>query len=129
MICSRCIHIDNFNNECLHTMILFDHISNNKLFNSEESFFRQLIMSCKQRSTLSLASISALSIEVDGNGPNSMRVETKHDDVLIFRYIEIFSLFQFCCYFLVDFSSRHLMRHYCCFWIWKTRESEKTRFG
>ena len=41
------LHVDNFDNEYLHTVILFDDISNNKLFNSEESYFSQLIRRCR----------------------------------------------------------------------------------
>ena len=41
------LHINNFNNEYLHTVILFDDISNNKLFNSEETYFSQLIRRCR----------------------------------------------------------------------------------
>lgn len=41
------LHIDNFDKDYLHTVILFDDISNNKLFNSEESYFSQLIRRCR----------------------------------------------------------------------------------
>ena len=41
------LHVDNFDNEYLHTVILFDDISNNRLFNSEESYFSQLIRRCR----------------------------------------------------------------------------------
>ena len=41
------LHVDNFDKEYLHTVILFDDISNNRLFNSEESYFSQLIRRCR----------------------------------------------------------------------------------
>ena len=41
------LHIDNFNKEFLHTLILFDDISNSKLFSSEESYFSQQIRRCR----------------------------------------------------------------------------------
>lgn len=41
------LHIDNFNKQSLHTLVLFDDISNNKLFSSEESFFSQQIRRCR----------------------------------------------------------------------------------
>ena len=36
-----------FNKEFLHTLVLFDDISNSKLFSSEESFFSQQIRRCR----------------------------------------------------------------------------------
>ena len=41
------LKIDNFEKEVLHTIILFDDISNSKLFSSEESYFSQLIRRCR----------------------------------------------------------------------------------
>ena len=41
------LHVENFEKEFLHTIILFDDISNSKLFSSEESFFSQQIRRCR----------------------------------------------------------------------------------
>ena len=41
------LHIKNFDKEYLHTIVLFDDISNSKLFSSEESFFSQQIRRCR----------------------------------------------------------------------------------
>ena len=41
------LHIDDFEKSTLHTLVLFDDISNNKLFSSEESFFSQQIRRCR----------------------------------------------------------------------------------
>lgn len=41
------LHIGDFSKDFLHTLILFDDISNNKLFSSEESFFSQQIRRCR----------------------------------------------------------------------------------
>ena len=41
------LHVDNFDKQFLHTLVLFDDISNNKLFSSEESFFSQQIRRCR----------------------------------------------------------------------------------
>lgn len=41
------LHINDFEKEYLHTIVLFDDISNNKLFSSEESFFSQQIRRCR----------------------------------------------------------------------------------
>ena len=41
------LHVDNFEKPFLHTLVLFDDISNNKLFSSEESFFSQQIRRCR----------------------------------------------------------------------------------
>lgn len=41
------LHINNFDKAFLHTIVLFDDISNNKLFSSEESFFSQQIRRCR----------------------------------------------------------------------------------
>ena len=41
------LHIDDFSKEFLHTVVLFDDISNNKLFSSEESYFSQQIRRCR----------------------------------------------------------------------------------
>ena len=41
------LHIDDFDKPFLHTIILFDDISNSKLFSSEESFFSQQIRRCR----------------------------------------------------------------------------------
>ena len=41
------LHVDNFDKSTLHTLVLFDDISNNKLFSSEESFFSQQIRRCR----------------------------------------------------------------------------------
>ena len=43
----KILHISNFNKEFLHTLVLFDDISNSKLFSSEESFFSQQIRRCR----------------------------------------------------------------------------------
>ena len=39
--------INDFDKEVLHTIVLFDDISNSKLFSSEESYFSQLIRRCR----------------------------------------------------------------------------------
>ena len=41
------LKIKDFNKEVLHTIVLFDDISNNKLFSSEESYFSQQIRRCR----------------------------------------------------------------------------------
>ena len=41
------LHIDEFNKEYLHTLVLFDDISNSKLFSSEESYFSQQLRRCR----------------------------------------------------------------------------------
>ena len=41
------LKVENFEKEFLHTIILFDDISNSKLFSSEESFFSQQIRRCR----------------------------------------------------------------------------------
>ena len=41
------LHVNNFDKEYLHTLILFDDISNSKLFSSEESFFSQQLRRCR----------------------------------------------------------------------------------
>ena len=41
------LHVENFEKEFLHTLVLFDDISNSKLFSSEESYFSQLIRRCR----------------------------------------------------------------------------------
>lgn len=41
------LHIKDFNKQFLHTLVLFDDISNSKLFSSEESFFSQQIRRCR----------------------------------------------------------------------------------
>ena len=41
------LHVDNFEKEFLHTLVLFDDISNSKLFSSEESFFSQQLRRCR----------------------------------------------------------------------------------
>ena len=41
------LHVDDFDKPTLHTLVLFDDISNNKLFSSEESFFSQQIRRCR----------------------------------------------------------------------------------
>ena len=41
------LHVTNFDKEYLHTLILFDDISNSKLFSSEESFFSQQLRRCR----------------------------------------------------------------------------------
>ena len=41
------LQVDNFEKPYLHTLILFDDISNSKLFSSEESFFSQLLRRCR----------------------------------------------------------------------------------
>ena len=43
----KTLHIKDFNKEFLHTLVLFDDISNSKLFSSEESFFSQQIRRCR----------------------------------------------------------------------------------
>ena len=41
------LHINDFNKDYLHTLVLFDDISNNKLFNDECGFFPQMIKKCR----------------------------------------------------------------------------------
>lgn len=41
------LHITDFNYDQLHTIILFDDISNSKLFSNEESYFSQQIRRCR----------------------------------------------------------------------------------
>lgn len=41
------LHINDFDREFLHTLVLFDDISNNKLFSNEEGFFPQQIRRCR----------------------------------------------------------------------------------
>ena len=41
------LHVDNFDRKTLHTLILFDDISNSKLFKDEGSYFSQLIRRCR----------------------------------------------------------------------------------
>lgn len=41
------LHIKDFSRKFLHTLVLFDDISNNKLFNNEEGFFPQQIKRCR----------------------------------------------------------------------------------
>ena len=41
------LKVENFEKEFLHTIVLFDDISNSKLFSSEESFFSQQIRRCR----------------------------------------------------------------------------------
>ena len=41
------LQVENFEKSFLHTIILFDDISNSKLFSSEESFFSQLLRRCR----------------------------------------------------------------------------------
>ena len=41
------LSIDDFSKNTLHTIVLFDDISNSKLFSSEESYFSQLIRRCR----------------------------------------------------------------------------------
>ena len=41
------LHVENFEKEFLHTIVLFDDISNSKLFSSEESFFSQQLRRCR----------------------------------------------------------------------------------
>lgn len=41
------LHVDSFEKEFLHTIVLFDDISNSKLFSSEESFFSQQLRRCR----------------------------------------------------------------------------------
>ena len=41
------LQVNNFEKAFLHTIILFDDISNSKLFSSEESFFSQLLRRCR----------------------------------------------------------------------------------
>ena len=41
------LHVENFEKKFLHTIFLFDDISNSKLFSSEESFFSQLLRRCR----------------------------------------------------------------------------------
>lgn len=47
------LHIKDFDIEFLHTLILFDDITNSKLFSSEESFFKQQLRRCRQISLIS----------------------------------------------------------------------------
>ena len=41
------LHIKDFNKKYLHTIVLFDDISNSKLFSSEESYFSQQLRRCR----------------------------------------------------------------------------------
>lgn len=41
------LHIDDFNKKYLHTLVLFDDISNSKLFTNETSYFSQLLRRCR----------------------------------------------------------------------------------
>jgi len=41
------LHINDFSCQFLHTLVLFDDISNNKLFDNETSYFSQLIRRCR----------------------------------------------------------------------------------
>lgn len=41
------LHIDGFDNKYLHTIVLFDDISNSKLFSNETSYFSQLLRRCR----------------------------------------------------------------------------------
>jgi len=41
------LHINDFSSQFLHTIVLFDDISNNKLFDNETSYFSQLIRRCR----------------------------------------------------------------------------------
>ena len=41
------LQVENFERPFLHTILLFDDISNSKLFSSEESFFSQLLRRCR----------------------------------------------------------------------------------
>ena len=41
------LHIDSFDNEFLHTIVLFDDISNSKLFRDGATYFSQLIRRCR----------------------------------------------------------------------------------
>lgn len=41
------LHINNFDRDYLHTIVLFDDISNSKLFSSEESYFSQQLRRCR----------------------------------------------------------------------------------
>ena len=41
------LQIENYDKEYLHTLILFDDISNSKLFSSEESYFSQQLRRCR----------------------------------------------------------------------------------
>ncbi len=43
----KMLAVSDFNREVLHTIVLFDDISNSKLFSSEESYFSQLIRRCR----------------------------------------------------------------------------------
>ena len=43
--------INNFDKNILHTIVLFDDISNSKLFSSEKSYFSQLIRRCRHVNT------------------------------------------------------------------------------
>ena len=41
------LHIDSFDSKYLHTLVLFDDISNSKLFANETSYFSQLLRRCR----------------------------------------------------------------------------------
>ena len=41
------LHIDDFNNQMLHTLIMFEDISNNQLFKNETSYFNHLLTTCR----------------------------------------------------------------------------------
>lgn len=41
------LHVDDFNKKYLHTLVLFDDISNSKLFANETSYFSQLLRRCR----------------------------------------------------------------------------------
>lgn len=41
------LHIDDFDKKYLHTLVLFDDISNSKLFTNETSYFSQLLRRCR----------------------------------------------------------------------------------
>ena len=41
------LHVENFEKKYLHTIFLFDDISNSKLFSSEEAYFSQLLRRCR----------------------------------------------------------------------------------
>lgn len=41
------LHIDDFHRKYLHTLVLFDDISNSKLFTNETSYFSQLLRRCR----------------------------------------------------------------------------------
>ena len=42
------LHVHDFNREFLHTLILFDDVSNNKLFKDQSSYFNELITQCRK---------------------------------------------------------------------------------